>query len=146
MQRESTVIAQTVYALRQGIDIIERLDDDLYSNSLPPFFRYAVGGHFRHLLDFYSCFLAGHETGRIDYDNRERDKLVERDRLAATARLRAAIVFLRELPARGEQKPVLVRMEDATRGSDPSRWSPSSIARELQFLLSHTVHHYALIA
>jgi hypothetical protein len=25
-------------------------------------------------------------------------------------------------------------------------WSYSSIGRELQFLLSHTIHHYALIA
>jgi hypothetical protein len=29
---------------------------------------------------------------------------------------------------------------------DSSVWAASSLARELQFTLSHTVHHYALIA
>lgn len=29
-------------------------------------------------------------------------------------------------------------------GSEPD-WSDSSVKRELQFLVSHTVHHYALI-
>ncbi|MEP0552783.1 MAG: hypothetical protein ABJE29_00430, partial [Balneola sp.] len=30
-------------------------------------------------------------------------------------------------------------------GEGESPWSVSSIRRELQFLVSHTVHHYALI-
>jgi hypothetical protein len=29
---------------------------------------------------------------------------------------------------------------------DTSCWCRSTVARELQFLLSHTIHHYALIA
>ena len=32
-------------------------------------------------------------------------------------------------------------------GSDSDdQWAPSTIVRELQFLLSHTVHHFALIS
>ena len=29
---------------------------------------------------------------------------------------------------------------------EPAVWSRSSLLRELQFALSHTVHHYAIIA
>jgi uncharacterized damage-inducible protein DinB len=29
---------------------------------------------------------------------------------------------------------------------EPDTWTRSTVARELQFLLSHTVHHYALVA
>ena len=32
------------------------------------------------------------------------------------------------------------------RGRDEPDWCRSSLLRELQFLLSHTIHHYALIA
>ena len=146
MQREGTLTDETIFLLEQGLELIEQLDDDLYSNSLPPFFNYGVGSHFRHVLDFYNCFLAGLERVRVDYDTRERDDLIEKDRLAARARIRTIIDFLLELSATEDQKAVLVRMEDATAGIDPCRWSSSSLRRELQFLLSHTVHHYALIA
>ncbi|HWP42973.1 MAG TPA: DinB family protein, partial [Blastocatellia bacterium] len=146
MQRESRLTCENIHALKQGLALIEQLDDELYSDPLPPFFNYGVGSHFRHLLDFYNCFLAGVESGRIDYDSRERGELVERDRLAAKARISSIIDFLESLPPVEEQRPVIVRAEDPTAGLDPSGWSCSSLRRELQFLLSHTVHHYALIA
>jgi hypothetical protein len=37
-----------------------------------------------------------------------------------------------------------VRAEQAS--SETPRWSDSSAGRELQFLISHTVHHYAVVA
>ena len=43
----------------------------------------------------------------------------------------------------GEALTLSVRLEEAA--GNP-QWSPSSIARELQSLKSHTTHHYALIA
>jgi uncharacterized damage-inducible protein DinB len=146
MQRESTLIDENIYALRQGLELIEQIDDELYSQAFEPFFYRGVGSHFRHLLDFYSCFLSGFEPGEIDYDTRERDEIVEKDRLAAIARMRTIINFLEELPAACDKRPVRVRMEDTRAGLDSPPWSSSSIRRELQFLLSHTVHHYALIA
>jgi hypothetical protein len=42
--------------------------------------------------------------------------------------------------------PVLVRLEDCEDERSSLTWSQSSVTRELQALLSHTVHHYALIA
>lgn len=36
--------------------------------------------------------------------------------------------------------------ETLLEGSSNSDWSISSLKRELQFLLSHTIHHYSLIA
>jgi hypothetical protein len=41
---------------------------------------------------------------------------------------------------------LLVRAEDIGDPASASAWSPSSVGRELQALLGHTVHHYAIIA
>ena len=41
---------------------------------------------------------------------------------------------------------LLVVLEGSMRTHERPCWSRSSIARELQSLLSHTVHHYAFIA
>ncbi len=44
------------------------------------------------------------------------------------------------------ESPVEVR-SDLAPGEEPSSaWNRSSVGRELRFLASHTVHHYALIA
>lgn len=46
------------------------------------------------------------------------------------------------LSAEHLERPVRVRAEEVTRGAP--EWGSSSPARELQFLVSHTIHHYAL--
>ena len=40
--------------------------------------------------------------------------------------------------------PIQIRLESG--GAEAEQWSHSTVRRELQFLLSHTVHHFALIA
>ncbi len=47
--------------LRQGIDLIRRLDDDTYSKENTTFSLNAAGCHFRHCIDFYNCFLGASE-------------------------------------------------------------------------------------
>lgn len=131
--------------LQQAIGLLERLDDGLYTRTSPATYRSGIGGHVRHCVDHYTNFLAGRPAGRIDYDARARDPRIEQDRRVAVACLRAIITGLEELRAAGADDSVQVKM-DCGDDSDPaSWWSQSTVGRELQFLVSHTVHHYALI-
>jgi uncharacterized damage-inducible protein DinB len=120
------------------------LSDERYATCPEGPYRGGVGAQFRHCLDFYDCFLRGLETGQIDYGQRERDTRIETDRHHAIARFQAVCEQLVGLSAERLERPVKVKAEDDTRGAP--EWSPSSPARELQFLISHTIHHYALIA
>lgn len=141
MQRDCLLTRENVAVLNQGLELITRLDDRLYANAVSPLFHFGVGTHFRHCLDSYKCFLKGIESGRINYDQRERDELVATNRLLALRRIEAVIADLQRLPSSADE-PVLVLLEN----SDDTAWSRSSALRELQFLVSHTIHHYALIA
>jgi hypothetical protein len=133
--------------LEQGLSLLERIDDRLYAETGGLPVQSGVGSHFRHCIDFYQSFLVGIASGRIDYDRRERDTLVERDRVFAATRLRILINELQSLPPDGGEVGVLVSLEaESGESSESARWCPSTVARELQFLLSHTVHHYALVA
>ena len=139
--------AGCVRVLEQGLALIERLDDDLYSGAAALPVQSGVGSHFRHCLDFFESFLAGVGSGRIDYERRERDPLVARDRAFAATKLRIIVSELRSLPVADGDARLLVSLEDVADAShDLPRWCDSTVARELQFLLSHTVHHYALVA
>jgi hypothetical protein len=79
------------------------------------------------------------ESGRVDYDARQRDELLEKSRSAASDRIRLLIRRLRSAGHLLEDRPISVRNE-------ADCWLSSSIGRELQTLSSHTIHHFALIS
>ena len=135
---------EAIASLTQGRELLEQLSDDIYVGALPPVFNYGIGSHFRHLLDFYTAFLNGLESGRIDYDARERDQAIEKNRFVTLAKIDWLIERLKGLSRIDEHASVLVHLEDAS--FHQPTWSHSTILREMQFLQSHTVHHYALIA
>ena len=147
MQGLNHLTGECIEALRQGLALVERLDDQLYTGISEEAPRGGVGGHLRHCLDFYQSFLSGLPHRRVNYNARERDPLVERDRAHASAKLQAVIIELEALPAEAADITLLVAPEGSVADtSEESSWCRSTVGRELQFLLSHTIHHYALVA
>ena len=145
MQRCDTLVADNIAILRQGIELASCLGP-LYSSPIPRYLQGGIGAHFRHCIDFYNCFLSSAGSGRINYDLRVRNELVERDPDLAAFEMQAIIDGLRKFSFADGHSELLVVLEGSTRTPECPCWSRSSIARELQSLLSHTVHHYAFIA
>jgi uncharacterized damage-inducible protein DinB len=133
-------IADCVALLEQGITLIAQIDDDIYSALTPISPRGSIGGHLRHVLNFYQSFLSGVVDGRIDYNKRERDARFEQDRIYAVNSMQNIIERFEPLLPLKTHDHLLVRIED------DSAWSRSSVLRELDLLQSHTIHHYSLIA
>jgi hypothetical protein len=136
------LVSENVIWLRQALALLERLDDKVYATSPKGFQPHRAGGHLRHIIDFYECFLRGLETTRIDYDDRVRDNSTEKNRQAAAVKLRFLISQFTDNPFLQIDSRLAVKLENAT----PSEWLTSSVGRELQSLSSHTIHHFALIA
>ena len=63
--------------LQQGVDLLERHSPESYTKADSTTFGSGVGPHMRHVLDHYSSFISGVESGVINYDDRERDTQVE---------------------------------------------------------------------
>lgn len=104
----------------------------------------SIGGHVRHCVEFYRSFLTGLDTGFLDYDARARDPRLENDPNSACEVMRQTARWL-SVAASHEDTDRSLNIVENHDGGEPV-WSPSSVGRELRFLLSHTVHHYALIA
>jgi hypothetical protein len=104
-----------------------------------------VGSHLRHVVEHYEALLFPRDAGLVDYDSRLRSKTLETDPNVAANRLRSLRAQLTELPAAHLDAPVQVLGLAGTAG-EFSFAVPSSISRELVFLASHAVHHYALLA
>jgi len=131
-----------LHFLRQGISLLEQLDDATYASAVG---RHSpIGAQYRHVLEHYQGLLTGIDEGLVDYDARARDPLIERDRGHALQSTRDLLEAIATLPHDSDLS-LEVQM-DCGGGGDRPEWSLSSLGRELQFLVSHTVHHYALIA
>ncbi len=136
---------QNVHILDQGLEMLRALDDELYGRPAPGD-RASAGAHLRHVVDYYHCFLGGLADRRIDYDARQREPAIESSTDAASASIAEIVRRLEELDFSVASTAVEVKVDSAAATESGLIWSTSSVARELQFLLSHTVHHYALIA
>jgi hypothetical protein len=125
--------------IQLAIDIIDRLDDFVYRKRTKS--SASVGKQFRHNLDFLNLFLHGIDVGRIDYTRRERDISVERYRNYAIEQFETAAARIANLKRSRFFDSIAVRSE-----IEAGLWLQSSVIREMEFVLSHTVHHHALIA
>lgn len=134
-------IAENVRVLDELRELVLRLDDERYATTGGLPVTSGPGGHVRHILDAYDCLLRGVGTGRVDFTARERDGRTASDPAFACERIAATSTALRGLIGTASS-PLLVRAEDSSRGV----WCPSSLGRELQSLVSHTIHHLALVA
>jgi uncharacterized damage-inducible protein DinB len=143
MRLSLAAIRGNIHFLEQGIELLGRLTPELYATPARPGWA-PVGSQFRHVLDHYRSFIDGRESGRVDYDARQRDRQIETDPAEAARQARSMMVELERIHVEDANRALAVQM-DTGGGQRMPDWKPSSIGRELQFLVSHTVHHYAVI-
>ena len=132
-------------ALDQLARVVASLDAAQFcSKSCDPAFGASIGRHVRHVLDHISAVEIAAMSARIaDYEARARDSRMEHEpgiALAEIARLRDRLDLIAPLEA---ALPATI-MIAITRGQ-PKATLPSTVGRELSFVLSHTIHHHAII-
>lgn len=129
---QNILIEKTVAEFTRSIRLIENLTDVHYKK---------IGAHFRHNLDFANAFLNGLELRKINYEKRERNEQIEQNRRFAIEQIAFLIRRLKNLSNEILEREILIASE-----IEIDVWHKSSVARELEFLHSHTIHHHALIA
>ncbi|MBY0456681.1 MAG: DinB family protein, partial [Gemmataceae bacterium] len=137
-------VAALAAALTQLFDLVAGLTDDQYTRKPGGALPSSIGGHVRHNLDHVAALLAGAPAGAIDYDRRDRGTPVETDRQAAmhaAARLEHALLGLA-----WDDLPAEVTLTALVATNRPPVVLATTPQREVAFVLSHTIHHNALIA
>jgi hypothetical protein len=143
MQRCDALVGDNIALIDQGIALVSTLGA-VYSSPAPRGLHNGIGPHFRHCIDFYNSFLNSAADGRVNYDCRKRNVLIESDPELAALELKTIVERLEPYRFVDGSRELLVVLEGSE--NENPFWTRSSIARELQSLLSHTVHHYALVA
>ena len=130
------------FLLGQGRDILVDMDETFYRKRHENYSG-TIGEHLRHITDHVQAFLTGLSSGVIRYDNRVRGSEIEFQLEKALELIDSQIERLGQLGPEEITAPVSI--EVFPDGSSPAEELPSTARRELAFLISHTVHHYALL-
>ncbi len=147
MRAHDVLTEENIGCLTQIAELLDQLDDGPYNREAPPPFQSTAGAHVRHTVDHYDQFLAGLPDRCLDYQARQRDMRIAEDRHYAASHIRQQIESLRaQAQTLDEGTALQVRLEAGSDDRDAALWTESTIERELDFLLSHTIHHQALIA
>lgn len=131
--------------LEQAAALLRRLSDAAYAEGGAGPGVSPIGAHLRHVLDHYRALVDGLAGGRVDYEARNRQAPLERDRGLAQAEVARLLEALGRVADHPEDQEVLVNLRSVADPDAGPDWSRSTPKRELQFLVSHTVHHFALI-
>ena len=103
-----------------------------------------IGAHLRHLIEHYEALLIGARGGGVDYDQRARERELETNTGLARSRLLSLQAQLACWHPATLDRPVRVAGKGGMAGEFAFSVS-SSIGRELAYLASHAVHHFALL-
>lgn len=133
--------------LDQSLNMIRRLQSEAKAD-----FEYsqAVGPHTRHVIEHYQALLralAG-STSSVDYDARHRDVGIQTDpaqTIIALQRLMEQLAALANNKSLALETPLSTRLKAGAQG-ELELEVQTTLGRELLFLASHTVHHFALLS
>jgi uncharacterized damage-inducible protein DinB len=139
--------AEAVDALRNRLDelrhLIATLPADVYSVR-PSAVSGAIGAHVRHVVDHVRSLVEASPSRVLSYDHRTRGTAVERDPSVAVRELMRLDAALERFHTR--ELDELIAVEIVMSSSGLSIAGTSTLARELAFVMSHTIHHQAIIA
>ncbi len=127
--------------LDQLSDAVTQLTEDEFTRPSKTLSGSSIGQHLRHTLEFFICLEKGWNSGLINYDKREHDKLVENDKDVALLTLNRIRQFI---IGQSTNKSLLLEV-----GYDPTSDENVSVQtnyfRELTYNIEHAVHHMAIM-
>ena len=143
-QAASTSIRPLMTLLEQVRDLITLMPTPMYLARPAARVSGSVGEHVRHCLDHVSSFAAALAGEDLSYDRRLRGTTVETDPRTAVNEIERLFTRLeRSAPAPLDRPLTLSSLVEAGK---PPITMRSTVARELSFVVHHTIHHCALMA
>jgi len=139
LSQNKNLLQTNIDALEEGATLLALLKPEQYTQGYKPAFHSTIGAHFRHVLEHYRCFIKQLDCRRFCYDSRERDQLLECDYAYAKQTIDDLSAALLSLESRDLDQSCELLDQQTTEAV------ASTLYRELLFLQSHTMHHYAII-
>lgn len=127
--------------LNQLADLVNQISESDFTRPTELLNGSTIGQHVRHTLEFFVCLERGCRSGMVNYDLRDHDRSIERDRSLALSVIRRANDFVSGLEGNKS-----LMLEAGYHPEDDTFISiETNIQRELMYNIEHAVHHMAII-
>ena len=135
------MIPAIIQNLNRGINLLNSINDQEYSDvSTAPYYS-SIGIHMRHILDVFNCIFQGIEKGQIDLSARQRNELAETKIAIGLSYFNEIITQLEDVRSEDLNKMVQVKY-DLGLGMITANYT---LAAALIQAHSHAIHHFASI-
>lgn len=125
--------------LKQLENSIFLLSEKQYNVKIETLSGATIGQHARHILEMFLCLEQGYAGGKVNYENRKRDILIE------TSKGKAIDVIHHISNHLFQNNKELVLDAGFEQTSSDLISFPTNYFREIAYNLEHTIHHMALI-
>lgn len=140
---ESLLIEGCINCIDQCDQLLKIIPQSVYTDGSKV--GVSIGAHVRHILDRFHCFFSGLQAACVDYDARKRDREIEHNLEAATFAL--AIVARRvEQLSQMQFSAEIIQIKESVHPSNPAVEISSTVEREMMDLITHSIHHLAIIS
>lgn len=137
-----SITSITTNHLNQLKELAINLTDDQLSETLSVLNNATIGGHVRHILEFYICLFKCVNLKQLNYDIRERDKSVE----VCTEKCVSTIdSLLEELNTYQTDFELTLTADYGMDQENQDVTVQTTFFRELLYNVEHLVHHLAII-
>jgi hypothetical protein len=127
--------------LSQLTDLVEQIEEKDFVKPSESLSNSTIGQHLRHTLEFFICFEQGFDSGLINYDKRNHDKIIETDKLVALNTLARIADFVNTLNVNKQ-----IKLEVSYNlMNDDFITIETNATRELVYNIEHAVHHMAIM-
>jgi hypothetical protein len=127
------------YTLDELQRILSYLPDEEYGRPLSILSDASIGQHTRHIIEFFQALINSYDAGVVNYDKRQRNRLLETDCSLAQSEL---IKIKNNISGQDKE---LVLIGSYYNDSHNETRVRSTYYREVVYNLEHTIHHMAMI-
>lgn len=122
--------------LGELMDLLNQLTDETYATPCAELSNATIGEHTRHSIELFQCLLSQYDSGKINYDQRERN-------VAVQTQTQTAIQALEAILQDCDKPNKSLELHQQYDGY--SLEISTTYHRELLYTLDHCIHHQALI-
>ena len=134
-----------INVVKQAISLLDDISLSDYQEVLAPHFSSSIGAHVRHIIDHFLALKEATESGEINYNKRNRQSAVEQFPQEASAACHGINAWLHDICSSQLLNRRVVVTTEIDISHTKSTTCESTLERELVFVASHAIHHYALI-
>jgi len=124
-------------------DLIIQMDSNSFCYNNKTLFGGSIGEHFRHIIEFYLCCLSQKDTDCVNYDLRNRDKLLEININKGIETIDSLLGALNQLKERDNTALIMTAFSEDEK--EKNKGVETSFFRELIYCMDHCIHHQSLI-